>query len=153
MRGGRAASSQQLQPLRGSLRLQHPRLVDEAHAHPLGDERAQSQEGSRGAGGHGAMVAAAGRPGQVWFWAARRAIAPAGIPSGMGVMRLQPPGSGSWCVAPVSLALRWRCGNQIHGYQRRGPRKLQQVGEGCRAHRTRRDACAALARSPPTRPT
>lgn len=36
------------------------------------------------------MVAAAGRPGQVWFWAARQAIAPAGIPSGVGVLGLQP---------------------------------------------------------------
>jgi hypothetical protein len=36
------------------------------------------------------MVAAAGRPGQVWFWAARQAIALAGIPCGVGVLRLQP---------------------------------------------------------------
>ncbi|QPN55412.1 hypothetical protein I1E95_09210 [Synechococcus sp. CBW1107] len=41
--------------------------------HPLGDERAKAKEGSRGAGGHGVMVAAAGRPGQVWFWAAQPA--------------------------------------------------------------------------------
>jgi hypothetical protein len=31
-------------------------LVDGAHAHPLGDERAQAKEGSRGAGGHGVMA-------------------------------------------------------------------------------------------------
>lgn len=31
-----------------------------------------------------------GRPGQVWVWAARQAIAPAGNPSGVGVQRLQP---------------------------------------------------------------
>jgi len=30
------------------------------------------------------MLAAAGRPGQVWLWVARQAIAPAGIPSGVG---------------------------------------------------------------------
>jgi len=36
------------------------------------------------------MLAAAGRPDQVWFWAARQAGAPAGIPSGVCVMRLQP---------------------------------------------------------------
>jgi hypothetical protein len=29
-------------------------------------------------------------------------------------------------------------GTQIHGYHRRGPRMLQQLGEGCRAHRPRR---------------
>jgi len=37
-----------------------------------------------------AMVAAVGLQGQVWFWAARQPIAPAGIPSGAGVWRLQP---------------------------------------------------------------
>jgi len=59
LRRGRAASPQQLH--------EHERLVDGAHAHPLGDERAQAEEGSRGAGGHRVMVAAAGRPGQVCF--------------------------------------------------------------------------------------
>ena len=62
LRWGRAATPQQFQPLRGSLRLEHERLVDGAHAHPLGDERAQAKEGSRGAGGHGVMVAAAASP-------------------------------------------------------------------------------------------
>ena len=56
--------------------------MDVAHAHAFGDERAQAKQGSRGAGGHGVMVAAAGRPGQVGFWSARQAGAPAGIPSG-----------------------------------------------------------------------
>ena len=86
LRRGRAAAAQQFQ--------QHHWLIGVAHAHPLGDERAQAKEGSRGAGGHGVMVAAAGRPGQGWFWAARQAGAPAEIPSGLGVgvgmMRLQP---------------------------------------------------------------
>ena len=62
---------------------QHQGLVDMAHAHPPGDERAQAKEGSRGAGGHEVMLAAAGRPGQVWCWAARQAGAPAWIPSGV----------------------------------------------------------------------
>ncbi len=73
LRWGRAAPPQQLH--------EHEGLVDGAHAHALGDERAQAKEGSGRAGGHGVMVAAAGRPGQVWLWAARKAIAPAGIPS------------------------------------------------------------------------
>ena len=59
---------------------------------PPGGGLPQAKEGSRGAGGHGAMLAAAGRPGQVLFWAARQAGAPAGIPSGVAVMRLQ----GAW---------------------------------------------------------
>jgi hypothetical protein len=42
--GGGAAAAEQLQQLQ--------QLVDGAHAHPLGDERAQAKEGSRGAGGH-----------------------------------------------------------------------------------------------------
>jgi len=46
--GGGAAAAEQLQQLQ--------RLVDGAHAHPLGDERAQAKEGSRGAGGHGVMA-------------------------------------------------------------------------------------------------
>ena len=36
------------------------------------------------------MVAAAGLQGQVWFWAAWQVGAPSGIPSGVGLMRLQP---------------------------------------------------------------
>ena len=36
------------------------------------------------------MGAAAGRLGQVWFWAARQAEPPAGIGSGAVVLRLQP---------------------------------------------------------------
>jgi antitoxin MazE len=64
---------------------EHERLVDGAHAHQLGDERSQAKEGSRGAVGYGAMLAPAGRLGQVWFWAARQAIAPAGIPCGLAV--------------------------------------------------------------------
>ena len=39
---------------------EHERLVDVAHAHLLGDERAQAKEGSRGAVGYEVMVAAAG---------------------------------------------------------------------------------------------
>jgi hypothetical protein len=35
---------------------EHEWLVDGAHAHPLGDERAQAKEGSRGAGGHGDLA-------------------------------------------------------------------------------------------------
>jgi hypothetical protein len=37
LRWGWVVAAQQLQPLRGSLRLQHQGLVDVAHAHPLGD--------------------------------------------------------------------------------------------------------------------
>ena len=48
LRWGGAAAAEQFQ--------QHQRLVDGAHAHPLGDERAQAKEGSRGAGGHGGMA-------------------------------------------------------------------------------------------------
>ena len=69
---------------------EHEGLVDVAHAHAFGDVRAQAKKGSRGAVGHGVMRAAAGRPGQVWFWAARQAVAPAGIPSGVIAWRLQP---------------------------------------------------------------
>ena len=50
---------------------EHQGLVDVAHAHALGDERSQAKEGSRWAGGHGVMVAAAGRPCQGWCRAAR----------------------------------------------------------------------------------
>ena len=57
----------------------------------LSTKLAQGKEGSRGAGGLGVMVAAAGRPGHVLFWGARQAGAPSGIPSGVGVgvQRLQ----------------------------------------------------------------
>jgi hypothetical protein len=54
LRGGLVAPPQQLH--------EHQRLVDGAHAHAFGDERAQAEEGSRGAGGHGVMVAAAANP-------------------------------------------------------------------------------------------
>ncbi|SBO43304.1 protein of unknown function [Cyanobium sp. NIES-981] len=60
-------------------------MVDWAHAHAHGDGVPQALVG--GGGGHGAMLAAAWRPGQVWIWAARQAGAPAGIPSGVGVQR------------------------------------------------------------------
>jgi hypothetical protein len=36
------------------------------------------------------MLAAAGLQGQVWLWTARQEGDPAGIPSGVGVLRLQP---------------------------------------------------------------
>ena len=49
------------------------------------------------------MVADAGRPGQVWFWAARQAIAPAGTPSRVGVMRLQPTRLRGVAVPPQTL--------------------------------------------------
>jgi hypothetical protein len=52
------------------------------------------------------MLAAAGGPGQqVWFWAARQAIAPAGIPSGVGVMRLQLTRLGCWVAAPSAWSV------------------------------------------------
>jgi hypothetical protein len=56
-----------------------------------------------------AMVTAAGLQGQVWFWAARQAGAPAGIPSGMGVMRLQPTWfRGVVCrLSPLPPQNRW----------------------------------------------
>lgn len=60
----------------------------------LSTQLAQGKEGGRVAGGLGVMVAAAGLQSQVWSWAARQAIALAGIPSGVGVMQLQPTRSG-----------------------------------------------------------
>jgi hypothetical protein len=60
---------------------EHEGLVDVAHAHAFGDVVPEALVGGGGGRGHGVMVAAAGRPGQVWLWAARKAIAPAGIPS------------------------------------------------------------------------
>ena len=51
LRGGWAAAAEHLH--------QHQRLIPMTHAHALGDEPAQAKEGSRVAGGHGAMVAAA----------------------------------------------------------------------------------------------
>lgn len=41
-------------------------------AHALGDESGQAKEDSRGAGGHGVMLAAAGRQGHVWLCATRQ---------------------------------------------------------------------------------
>jgi hypothetical protein len=79
---------------------QHQGLINGAHAQALGDVLPQAKEGSRGAGGHGVMLAAAGRPGQVWLWAARQAGAPAGIPSGMGAWRLQPTRRRVWVARP-----------------------------------------------------
>ena len=55
------------------------------------------------------MLAAAGRPGHVWFWAARQAIAPAGIPSGVGVMRLQPTRLRVWVCRPSRLRRLYFC--------------------------------------------
>jgi len=49
------------------------------------------------------MAAAAGRPGQVWFRAPRQAIAPAWIPSVVGVMRLQPAPLRVWMCRPRPL--------------------------------------------------
>jgi hypothetical protein len=49
------------------------------------------------------MVEAAGLQGQVRFWAARQAGAPAGIPSGVGVMRLQPIRLRLWLCRPSLL--------------------------------------------------
>jgi len=63
LRRGRAAAAEQLQPLRGSLRLQHQWLVDVAHAHALGDVLAQALVGGGGAGGHGGILALAVRAG------------------------------------------------------------------------------------------
>ncbi len=70
---------------------------------------AQGKEGSRGAVGHGVMVAAAGRPGQVWLWGWRQAGAPSGIPSGVGVQRLQPARLRVWLCRP----------NPLHPHDRR----------------------------------
>ena len=69
---------------------EHLGLVDVAHAHAFGDGLAQALVGGGGGRGHGRMLAGAGQPSQVWVWAARQAIAPAGISSGVGVQRLQP---------------------------------------------------------------
>ena len=61
-----------------------------AHARALGDEVPQALVVGLGAGGRGALVAAAGRLGQVYFWSARQAIAPTVIPAGEIVISLQP---------------------------------------------------------------
>jgi hypothetical protein len=53
------------------------------------------------------MLAASGRPGQISFWAARQAIAPAGTPSGLGVMRLQPTRLRDLAVPPQTLCPDW----------------------------------------------
>jgi hypothetical protein len=50
-RRGRAAPPQQLQPLCGSLRLEHDRFDNGAHAHPLGEEPAQVVVGGGGCAG------------------------------------------------------------------------------------------------------
>ena len=92
LRWGWAAAAQELH--------QHEWLVDVAHAHAPGDVVAQALVGGGGGWGHGGMVAAAGHQGQVWFWAARQAGAPAGIPFGVGVMRLQPTRRRVWVARP-----------------------------------------------------
>jgi hypothetical protein len=79
------------------------RLVADTRSRCGLDELAQAKEGSRGAGGHGVMVAAAGRPGQVWCGAARQAIAPAGISSGVSVLRLQTTRLRVWLCRPSCL--------------------------------------------------
>jgi len=71
------------------------------------------------------MVAAAGRPGQGWFWAARQAGAPAGIPSGVGELRLQPTRLGELVCRPSprsvlstvawTRARRYASGRQAEG--------------------------------------
>jgi len=53
LRRGRAAATQQFQPLWGSLRLQHQRLVDVAHAHALGDGVPEALVGGGGVWGMG----------------------------------------------------------------------------------------------------
>ena len=50
------------------------------------------------------MVAAAERLGQGWFWAARQEGDPAGIPSGVGVWRLQPTRLRVWLCRPSPFA-------------------------------------------------
>ena len=59
-------------------------LIDVIHLHAVKQEFFQVKESCRGPEGHGSTVSAAGLQSQVWFWAARQAIAPAGIPSGNG---------------------------------------------------------------------
>lgn len=65
------------------------------------------------------MLAAAGRPGQVWFWAARQAIAPAGIPSGVGAWRLQPTWFQVWLcrpsLRPVLSSVAWKRARRCEG--------------------------------------
>ena len=61
LRRGGAAAAEQLQPLRGSLRLQHQRLVDMAHAHAFGDVLPQALVGGGGGRGHGGILALAGQ--------------------------------------------------------------------------------------------
>ena len=100
------SAAEQFQPLRGSLRLHHQRLVDGAHAHPPRHVVAQAFVGGGGGRGHGAMVAVAGGSGQVRLWAARQAGAPAGILSVMGAWRLQPTRLRVWLCRPSPLHLQ-----------------------------------------------
>ena len=76
-----------------------------AHAHAFGDGLAQALVGGGGVGGYGVMLAADGRPGQVWCWAARQAIATAGNPSGVGAWRLQPTRLRAWLCRPTTARL------------------------------------------------
>ena len=50
------------------------------------------------------MLAAPGRPSQVWVWAARQAIAVAVISSGVGAPWLQPTLHRAWLCRPSPLA-------------------------------------------------
>jgi hypothetical protein len=61
----------------------------------------------------------AGRLSQVWFWAARQAGAPAGILSGVGVMRLQPARRRVWLCRPsprpVLSTVAWKRARRCEG--------------------------------------
>ena len=79
---------------------EHQRLIDGAHAHLLGDGVPEALVGGGGVWGHGAIVAAPERLDQVCLWAARQAGTPAGIPSGVIALRLQPTRLRVWLCRP-----------------------------------------------------
>lgn len=69
------------------------------------------------------MVAAAGRPGQGWLLAARQAGAPAGLPSVVGELRLQPTRLRVLVCRPSSLHPQdqWASSTHAYGHQPRRP--------------------------------
>ena len=68
----RCSSRSGSRPPPGSGGLRPARGLDHvAHAHALGDVVPQTLVSGGGGRGHGVMLAAVGRPGQVWCWAAR----------------------------------------------------------------------------------
>jgi hypothetical protein len=96
-------SSRRLRQL-GSHRLEHERLLDGCHAHPLGDELAQAKACRRGgAGGHGVMVGAAGLQAQFCSWRPVRQASLLGSLLAWVCYGCSQSGSGCGCAAPDPL--------------------------------------------------